>query len=578
MNLNEYLKEYLLECKIRNLSHQTIVNKQIQLNVVTNYLKDELGVTKLEKIKKDQGERKSMKKRKYLALLLAAGMIVQTALSTGGVVQVQAAEDTYVKTDELTDNDTAAPKKDKTIPSKNQYEYQKQELAAFCHFGMNTYTNREWGDGTETPQIFNPTEFVADQWVSAAQNAGMKGVILTCKHHDGFCLWPTRYTSHSVVSSPWKNGRGDVVWEVSEACRRYGMKFGIYLSPWDRNKPCYGSGKEYDDYYLAQLTELLTGYGDIFSVWLDGACGEGPNGKKQIYDWKRYYECVRKYQPDACICVCGPDIRWCGNEAGDVRKSEWSVVPARTALAESVQERSQQTDDKEFRMRRITSDMEDLGSRRALEGETNLIWYPAEVNTSIRPGWFYHPEEDDQVKSLEELIYIYIGAVGGNATFLLNIPPMPNGLLHENDVKRLEEFGSWKKKSFTHNLMSTAHIFSENEDPTHPVSDLTDDTSETWFQPESSELPVEITICLDGSYNLGYLVLKEAVCYSQRVEKFEIFVKEGEIWNSIYTGTVIGYKKIISVKGQKAQKVKIVLHDFRVLPLLSFVGIYPESL
>ena len=418
----------------------------------------------------------------------------------------------------------------KIVPSSRQLAYQATEFYAFFHFGMNTYTNREWGDGTETPQIFNPTEFVADQWVSAAQNAGMKGVILTCKHHDGFCLWPTRYTSHSVVSSPWKNGRGDVVWEVSEACRRYGMKFGIYLSPWDRNKPCYGSGKEYDDYYLAQLTELLTGYGDIFSVWLDGACGEGPNGKKQIYDWKRYYECVRKYQPDACICVCGPDIRWCGNEAGDVRKSEWSVVPARTALAESVQERSQQTDDKEFRMRRITSDMEDLGSRRALEGETNLIWYPAEVNTSIRPGWFYHPEEDDQVKSLEELIYIYIGAVGGN------------------------------------------------EDPTHPVSDLTDDTSETWFQPESSELPVEITICLDGSYNLGYLVLKEAVCYSQRVEKFEIFVKEGEIWNSIYTGTVIGYKKIISVKGQKAQKVKIVLHDFRVLPLLSFVGIYPESL
>ena len=259
----------------------------------------------------------------------------------------------------------------KIVPSSRQLAYQATEFYAFFHFGMNTYTNREWGDGTETPQIFNPTEFVADQWVSAAQNAGMKGVILTCKHHDGFCLWPTRYTSHSVVSSPWKNGRGDVVWEVSEACRRYGMKFGIYLSPWDRNKPCYGSGKEYDDYYLAQLTELLTGYGDIFSVWLDGACGEGPNGKKQIYDWKRYYECVRKYQPDACICVCGPDIRWCGNEAGDVRKSEWSVVPARTAFAESVQERSQQTDDKEFRMRRITSDMEDLGSRRALDAEIN---------------------------------------------------------------------------------------------------------------------------------------------------------------------------------------------------------------
>ena len=181
------------------------------------------------------------------------------------------------------------------------------------------------------------------------------------------------------------------------------------------------------------------------------------------------------------------------------------------------------------------------------------------------------------MKSLEELVHIYIGAVGGNATFLLNIPPMPNGLLHENDVKRLEEFGSWKKKSFAHNLMSTAHVFSENEDPAHPASNLTEDTLEAWYQPESSELPVEITICLDDSYNLGYLVLKEAVCYSQRVEKYEVFVKEGEIWNSIYTGTVIGYQKIIPVKGKKAREMKIVLHDFRVLPLLTFIGIYPEN-
>lgn len=192
----------------------------------------------------------------------------------------------------------------KIVPSCRQIAYQATEFYAFFHFGMNTYTNREWGDGTENPQIFNPTEFDADQWVTAAQNAGMKGVILTCKHHDGFCLWPTRYTSHSVAASPWKNGRGDVVREVSEACRRHGLKFGIYLSPWDRNQPCYGMGKEYDDYYLSQLTELLTRYGEIFSVWLDGACGEGPNGKKQVYDWNRYYECVRKYQPDACICVC----------------------------------------------------------------------------------------------------------------------------------------------------------------------------------------------------------------------------------------------------------------------------------
>ena len=383
----------------------------------------------------------------------------------------------------------------KIVPSKRQLKYQETEFYAFFHFGMNTYTNREWGDGTEDPGIFDPQEFDAGQWVSAVKAAGMKGVILTCKHHDGFCLWPTKYTQHSVASSPWKDGAGDVVREVSDACRRYGLKFGIYLSPWDRNQPCYGSGKEYDDYYIAQLTELLTGYGEIFSVWLDGACGEGPNGKKQVYDWERYYACVRKYQPDACICVCGPDIRWCGNEAGDVRKSEWSVVPARTALAESVQERSQQSDDEEFRQRKITSDMEDLGSRIALEGEHDLIWYPAEVNTSIRPGWFYHPEEDGQVKSLEELVHIYLGSVGGNATFLLNIPPMSNGLLHENDVERLRELGEWQQRSFSRNLL------------------------------EESHRPVELVFALDEAEDVGYLVLKEEIRNSQRVEAFEVFVR-----------------------------------------------------
>ena len=435
----------------------------------------------------------------------------------------------------------------KIVPSKRQLKYQETEFYAFFHFGMNTYTNREWGDGTEDPGIFNPQEFDAGQWVSAVKAAGMKGVILTCKHHDGFCLWPTKYTQHSVASSPWKDGAGDVVREVSDACRRYGLKFGIYLSPWDRNQPCYGSGKEYDDYYIAQLTELLTGYGEIFSVWLDGACGEGPNGKKQVYDWERYYACVRKYQPDACICVCGPDIRWCGNEAGDVRKSEWSVVPARTALAESVQERSQQSDDEEFRLRKITSDMEDLGSRIALEGEHDLIWYPAEVNTSIRPGWFYHSEEDDQVKSLEELVHIYLGSVGGNATFLLNIPPMPNGLLHENDVERLKELGEWQKGSFSRNLL------------------------------EESHRPVELVFALDEAEDAGYLVLKEEIRYSQRVEAFEVFVRDQGEWEKVYTGTVIGYKKIIPIFKENVREIRIVLNDYRVLPQISFVGVYPRN-
>ena len=464
------------------------------------------------------------------------------------------------------------------VPTKRQLDYQATEFYAFFHFGMNTYTNREWGDGTDDPCIFNPKELDADQWVSAAKSAGMKGVILTCKHHDGFCLWPTRYTKHSVASSPWKNGSGDVVREVSDACRRHGMKFGIYLSPWDRNQPCYGSGKGYDDYYLAQLTELLTGYGEIFSVWLDGACGEGPNGKKQVYDWSRYYTCVRKYQPGACICVCGPDIRWCGNEAGDVRKSEWSVVPARTALAESVQERSQQADDAEFRQRKITSDMEDLGSREALEGEKDLIWYPAEVNTSIRPGWFYHPEEDDRVKGLDELIHIYLGSAGGNATFLLNLPPMPDGRLHENDVKRLAEFGKWKEEAFSHNLMEQASVTVRNEDPAYPFSNTHTDSLDTWYQPADPMAPVEAEITLPGKAALAYLVLKEAIQHSQRVEAFRLFAKGqvDEEWTPVYQGTVIGYKKIVPLCGRTAKAIKITFSDFRVLPLISFVGLYPE--
>ena len=468
----------------------------------------------------------------------------------------------------------------KIVPSDRQLAYQETEFYAFFHFGMNTYTDREWGNGTEDPGIFNPAELDADQWVSAAKSAGMKGVILTCKHHDGFCLWPTRYTRHSVSASPWKNGTGDVVREVSDACRRHDKKFANYLSPWDRNQPCYGTGKEYDDYYLAQLTELLTGYGEIFSVWLDGACGEGPNGKKQVYDWERYYACVRKYQPGACICVCGPDIRWCGNEAGDVRKSEWSVVPARTALAESVQEKSQQADDDKFRQRKITSDMEDLGSRAALQGEKDLIWYPAEVNTSIRPGWFYHAKEDDQVKSLEELIHIYCGSVGGNATFLLNIPPMPNGLLHPNDVARLAEFGQWKRSAFSSNLAEFAEIAASSEDAAHPVQNVLTDTRTTWYQPEpdakTEVSPAELIFNLHTQKALGYLVLKEAIQHSQRVEAFQVYAQKEEKWVPVYEGTVIGYQKVADLCGLSTQKLKIVFSDYRVMPLISFVGIYPK--
>ena len=302
----------------------------------------------------------------------------------------------------------------KVVPSPRQLSWQKMEFYAFCHFGMNTYTGKEWGDGTASPALFHPTDFDADQWVKAVKSAGMRGLILTCKHHDGFCLWPSKYTEYSVKNSPFRDGQGDVVKEVAEACKNNGLKFGVYLSPWDRHEQTYGQGEPYNTYYKNQLRELLTEYGDLFCIWLDGACGEGKNGKVQKYDWQGYYAVMRELQPDAVICISGPDVRWIGNEAGVCRKSEWSVVPSWLSVNEFIAEKSQKTDDKNFAKKHNAMTL-DLGSRKAIKGETDLIWYPAEVDTSIRPGWFYHENEDSKVKSIDKLYKIYLNSVGGNA-------------------------------------------------------------------------------------------------------------------------------------------------------------------
>ncbi len=326
-------------------------------------------------------------------------------------------------------------------PTHRQLEWQKMEMYAFIHFGMNTMTDREWGEGHEDPALFNPDSVDVDQWMRALVSAGMTGVILTCKHHDGFCLWPSAYTAHTVASSPWRGGRGDLVREVSEAAARHGLKFGIYLSPWDMTEETYGQGRAYNDFYINQLIELLTHYGPVFSVWLDGACGEGPNGKTQVYDWERIYDTVRALAPEAVISVCGPDVRWCGNEAGSVRTNEWSVVPASLREAERTAKNSQKIDDGEF-SRRVASADEDLGSRDALTKYRGpLAWYPAEVNTSTRRGWFHHDAEDTQVRSVDELFSIWLGSVGGNATFLLNVPPNRHGLLAQSDVNVLTQLG-----------------------------------------------------------------------------------------------------------------------------------------
>ena len=323
-------------------------------------------------------------------------------------------------------------------PSSRQLAWQRMEMYAFVHFGMNTMTDREWGLGHEDPARCNPSNVDVDQWMSALEAGGMTGVILTCKHHDGFCLWPSKLTAHTIAASPWRNGEGDLVRDVSEAARRHGMKFGVYLSPWDRTEATYGRGKAYDDFYVGQLTELLTRYGPIFSVWLDGANGEGENGKTQYYDWNRYYNVIRSLQPDAVISVCGPDVRWAGNEAGHVRENEWSVVPTRLRSAELTMENSQQEDDASFALT-VRSQNDDLGSRAAVAkyGDA-LSWYPAEVDTSIRPGWFYHQYEDDKVKNADQLFKLWLSAVGGNSSLLLNVPPSPEGRFAEPDVQALE--------------------------------------------------------------------------------------------------------------------------------------------
>lgn len=464
----------------------------------------------------------------------------------------------------------------KAVPSKRQIVYENMEFFCFIHFTVNTFTGSEWGDGSESESIFNPTELDARQWAKTAAEGGMKGLILTCKHHDGFCLWPSKYTEHSIKNSPYKNGKGDIVRETAEACKEFGLKFGVYLSPWDRNNSSYGKGKEYDDYYVNQLTELLTEYGDIFVIWLDGACGEGPNGKVQKYDWQRYYKVMRELQPNAVISISGPDIRWCGNEAGEVRPSEWSVVakdmtdPAITAAL------SQQEDNEEFRNRPLDETQADLGSRERLANEKTLAWYPAETDVSIRPGWFYHEEEDDKVRSFENLKDIYLKSVGGNTTLLLNLPPMKNGKIHETDVANLKKLGEFINDSFKHNLVEEAGM------TTIPPLDckengpdmMRSDDYETYFMNEEGTNKLMIKIKWIERKKLNYLVLKEAIPFSQRVEKFKVCYEENGNMKECYSGTTIGYKRIIDLKGIQTDSLAIVIEDSRVAPVMSFVGVY----
>ncbi|MFN8243407.1 MAG: alpha-L-fucosidase [Ferruginibacter sp.] len=449
-------------------------------------------------------------------------------------------------------------------PSPRQLRWQQLELTAFFHFGVNTFTNREWGDGKENPRLFNPRKLDTRQWVQTVKAAGIRQVIITAKHHDGFCLWPSRYTEHSVKNSAWKNGKGDLVKELATACREQGMGFGVYLSPWDRNSPLYGT-PAYNDYFANQLTELLTQYGRIDEVWFDGANGEGPNGKKQVYDFGRWYVLIRQLQPGATIAIMGPDVRWVGTESGYGRETEWSVVPVEQLNPDAVAANSQQA--VAFKP---AGDMmgDDLGSRDKIRKARALVWYPAETDVSIRPGWFYHPAEDSLVKTEGQLTDIYFHSVGRNSVLLLNIPPDTNGLVSGYDQRSLQE---WKKnlnKIFRVNLLKGAGADSRSRSA---LNRLTDGNMQTALQ-LTEDNPWELKLKAPLTFNV--LSLSEDIRLGQHIESF---ILEGWIenaWQKITGGTTIGYKRLLEFQPVTTNKIRLRILSARAAPFVSEMGLY----
>ena len=423
------------------------------------------------------------------------------------------------------------------IPSAKQLAWSDLEYYGFIHFNMNTFTNVEWGEGKESPSSFNPSALDCNQWARIAKKAGMKGLILTAKHHDGFSLYPSKYTTHSVAKSPWKNGKGDVVKELSEACQKYGLKLGIYLSPWDRFHPAYGTD-EYNQVYAKMQEELLTNYGPIFEFWYDGANGEGPNGKKQVYDWPLFHSMVNKYQPNAVqFSDAGPDIRWVGNERGYAYDTMWSPI-----LRD-----------------KIYPGCPDFDNYRNGQ-ENGTHWVSPEVDVSIRPGWYYHPDQDDKVKTPDSLLKIYVASVGRNANLLLNIPVDTRGLIHENDSASLMGFASIRAKSLVNLLKGNS------------IDPLFDGKNSTyWMASDKNNL---IKVDLNFVQKVNTIMLQEPIALGQRVSSFEVeLVDETGIKEVIKAGT-IGHKRMITFKERKLKSFQIRFTGSRGPVLISNLEAY----
>ncbi|MDA1027798.1 MAG: alpha-L-fucosidase [Bacteroidetes bacterium] len=424
------------------------------------------------------------------------------------------------------------------LPSERQLDWHKLQYYAFIHFGPNTFTDVEWGQGSEDPQVFNPTEFDARQWARVIKAAGMEGVIITAKHHDGFALWPSAFSTHTVRESAWKEGQGDVLRELADACEEFGLKLGVYLSPWDRNHPKYGTD-EYNNVFKSMLTEVLTGYGDIFEVWFDGANGEGPDGRKQEYDFPGFAAVVREHQPNAVIFSdAGPDIRWVGNERGYAAETNWSTL--------NVSE--------------FFPGIGGVNDQLQHGHEDGEAWLPTEVNTSIRPGWFYHADQDDKVKSLDRLIDNWYSSVGRNGNFLLNIPVDARGLIHENDEERLLELKAYLDEAFAENLAPAGNLVATHTRSFRFLeSFVVDDDLDTYWASKDDALEASLGVEFNSPTAVNTILLQEYIPLGQRVTGFVVRVLQGDEWTEVASGTTIGNRRIVRWPTVEADAISVEL-------------------
>lgn len=445
-------------------------------------------------------------------------------------------------------------------PTKAQVEWQKNEYTMFVHFGPNTFTGAEWGSGQEKAEIFNPTALDCRQWASVAKAAGMKGIILTAKHHDGFCLWPNPVSRHTVAQSPWKDGKGDVLKELSEACGEYDLGFGIYISPWDRNDPHYGTD-EYNDVFVQTLEHALGSYGHVFEQWFDRACGEGPNGRQQVYDWPLFNSTVLKMQPDAIIFSdYGPGCRWVGNESGSVGRTCWSTINVNDDFTGP------------------PLSLKDLNV--GIKGGNT--WAAAETDVSIRPGWFWRESENSKVKSLQHLLKIYYESVGRNSLLLLNVPADSRGLIHEVDSLRLMELRAALDEIFAEDLSEGAKVEADNVrggEGRFKAQNLLSDDYDKYWAVDDDVTAVSFIVRLPEARTINRVQLQEYIPLGQRVSAFTIdALSEDGTWQTIARETTIGYKRIVHVPTTTTTSVRVNIEESEACPVLNGFALFMDNI